>query len=135
MPGIAGIFSQRPAHECESLVKSMVGSMEHEQFYVSGSYAAPEMGVYAGWVAHENSFAAGQVFFNERKDIALLLSGECFPDLETRAELKRKGHELGEAAGVTQEVRKGVDDIFFSLFRNPLFLTNRLGTRASRLPF
>src|SRR5713101_5119599 len=57
------------------------------------------MGIYAGWVAHEDSFAAGQVFFNERKDIALLFSGECFVDPETGAELKRKGHELGEAAG------------------------------------
>ena len=99
MPGIVGIISQRSAHECESLVKSMVGSMEHEKFYASGTYAAPEMGVYGGWVAHEDSFASGQVFFNERQDIALLLSGECFHDLETRAELKRKGHELGKAAG------------------------------------
>jgi asparagine synthase (glutamine-hydrolysing) len=73
--------------------------MEHEPFYASGMYAAPEMGVYAGWVAHERSFAAGQVFFNERKDIALLFSGECFVDPGTGAELKRKGHELGEAAG------------------------------------
>jgi asparagine synthase (glutamine-hydrolysing) len=62
-------------------------------------YAAPEMGVYAGWISLEKSFAAGQVFFNERKDIALLFSGECFVDPETRAELNRKGHELGEAAG------------------------------------
>jgi asparagine synthase (glutamine-hydrolysing) len=77
----------------------MVGSMEHEAFYASGTYAAPEIGVYCGWVAHENSFAAGQIFFNERKDIALLFSGECFVDPETRAELKRKGHALAEAAG------------------------------------
>src|SRR5450759_4349378 len=99
MPGIAGIISQRPAPECEVLVRSMVASMEHEQFYASGVYAAPEMGMYAGWVAHENSFAAGQVLFNERKDVALLFSGECFVDPETRAELERKGHELGQAAG------------------------------------
>jgi asparagine synthase (glutamine-hydrolysing) len=73
--------------------------MEHEPFYDSGAYFVPEMGVYGGWVAHENSFAAGQVFFNERNDIALLFSGDCFVDPETRAELKRKGHERGEAAG------------------------------------
>jgi asparagine synthase (glutamine-hydrolysing) len=99
MPGIVGIICARPADEFQGLVKSMVISMEHEPFYASGMYAAPEMGVYCGWVAHENSFAAGQVFFNERKDIALLFSGECFADPETRAELKRKGHERGEAAG------------------------------------
>jgi asparagine synthase (glutamine-hydrolysing) len=99
MPGIVGIISQRPSAECQHLVKSMLASMEHESFYTSGMYAAPEMGVYGGWVAHENSFAAGQVFFNEGNDIALLFSGECFVDPETGAELKRKGHELRQAAG------------------------------------
>jgi asparagine synthase (glutamine-hydrolysing) len=99
MPGIVGMISKRLAHECGCLVKSMVASMEHEPFYTSGIYAVPEMGVYGGWVAHENSFAAGQVFFNERKDIALLFSGECFIDPETRAELRQRGHELEEATG------------------------------------
>ena len=99
MPGIVGIISQRSTDECESLVRTMVRSMEHEQFYTSGTYAAPEMGLYSGWVAHENSFAAGQVFFNEQRDIALLFSGECYVDSETRAKLKRKRHELGRAEG------------------------------------
>jgi len=76
MPGIVGIVSQRPHEECKSLVKSMVSSMEHESFYDSGLYSVPEMGIYAGWVAHENSLAAGQPFFNERGDIVLLFSGE-----------------------------------------------------------
>ena len=73
--------------------------MEHEPFYASGIYTASELGIYGGWVAHNDSFAAGQPFFNEHRDIALLFSGECFVDPETRAELKRKGHELGQAAG------------------------------------
>ena len=73
--------------------------MEHEPFYISGMHAAPEMGVFAGWVAHEDSLAAGQVFSNEREDIALLFSGDCFVDPEARSELKRKRYELGEAAG------------------------------------
>src|SRR4029453_11827809 len=99
MPGIVGIISQRPAEECQSLVKSMVSSMEHESFYDSGMYSVPEMGIYAGWVAHENSLAAGQPFFNERSDVVLLFSGECFVDPETRTDLRQKGHELGPAAG------------------------------------
>ena len=83
MPGIVGMVSQKPSRECESLVKSMASSMEHESFYDSGFYSVPETGIYAGWVAHENSFSAGQPFFNERKDVALLLSGECFVAPET----------------------------------------------------
>src|SRR6266700_2404172 len=78
MPGIVGIVSQRPPEECQVLVKSMASSMEHESFYDSGMYSVPEMGIYAGWVAHENSLGAGQPFFNERRDVVLLLSGECF---------------------------------------------------------
>jgi asparagine synthase (glutamine-hydrolysing) len=77
----------------------MVGSMEHEAFYASGMYAAPEMGVYGGWVAHENSFAAGQVFFNEQKDVALIFSGECFVDNEVRTTLKQKGYQLENNKG------------------------------------
>jgi len=50
----------------------MVGSMEHEPFYTSGTYAVPEMGVYGGWVVHENSFAVGQVLFIEIKNIELI---------------------------------------------------------------
>jgi asparagine synthase (glutamine-hydrolysing) len=99
MPGIVGIVSRRPPEECKSLVKAMVSSMEHESFYDSGVYSAPEMGIYAGWVAYENSIAAGQPFFNERRDVVLLLSGECFVDPETRTGLRQKGHELDQAPG------------------------------------
>jgi asparagine synthase (glutamine-hydrolysing) len=73
--------------------------MAHESFYASGIYSVPEMGIYAGWVAHENSFAAGQPFFNEQRDVVLLFSGECFVDPETRMGLIQKGHELGRATG------------------------------------
>jgi asparagine synthase (glutamine-hydrolysing) len=73
--------------------------MEHVSFYDSGMYSVPEMGIYAGWVAHANSFGAAQPFFNERRDVLLLFSGECFVDPETRIGLRKKGHELGHAAG------------------------------------
>ena len=42
----------------------MVSSVQHEDFYASGTYFLEQMGVYAGWTAHEESFAAEQVFFN-----------------------------------------------------------------------
>jgi asparagine synthase (glutamine-hydrolysing) len=99
MPGIVGIISQRPSDECQHLVKSMVGAMERETFYDSGTHSIPKLGIYAGWVAHKDSFADGQPFFNEQRDIAVLFSGECYIDPETRAELKQTGHDLGETAG------------------------------------
>ena len=94
MPGIVGIISSAPADHYQRLIGTMVASMKHEGFYVSGTYSAPSIGVYAGWVAHENSFAADQVFFNEQHDIALVLSGECLVDREVHSTLKRKGHGL-----------------------------------------
>jgi len=71
--------------------------MEHEPFYASGTYFAPELGVYAGWTAHENSFAASQPLFNERRDIALIVSGECFANSGIRSGLRGKGHRLETA--------------------------------------
>lgn len=94
MPGIVGIISQRPVEECQRLVRAMVLSMKHEPFYISGAYGAPEIGVYAGWMANKDSFAAGQVFLNERHDIALVFSGECFVDAEMRGDLRQRGHEI-----------------------------------------
>jgi asparagine synthase (glutamine-hydrolysing) len=94
MPGIVGIISGRPPAECESLVGTMIACMKHEPFYVTGTHSTPEMGVYAGWSAHKDSFAADQVFFNEQKDIALIFSGECFADPQIRSKLRQKGHRL-----------------------------------------
>jgi asparagine synthase (glutamine-hydrolysing) len=99
MPGIAGIISRKPAAESARLVKTMVASMRHESFYATGNFAAPELGVCAGWVAHENSFAAKQVFYNEQKDIALIFSGECFVDAEAKNQLRQNGHSFSEMGG------------------------------------
>ena len=99
MPGIAGIISRKPAADAARLVKTMVAAMRHESFYVAGSFAAPELGVSAGWVAHENSFAARQVFQNEQKDVTLIFSGECFVAAETKDRLKQSGHVFAEAGG------------------------------------
>lgn len=100
MPGIAGIISrQKSSDECQRLVASMTQSMMHECFYTSGTQAFAEFGIFAGWVAHAGAMAAGQVFWNERRDVALLFAGECFADVATRTELARKGHEIGTAAG------------------------------------
>ena len=91
MPGIVGIIGQSPAHESRRVVNYMLNSMRHETFYDSGTHAAPEMGIYAGWIAPKGSFAATQVFFNNQKDIALIFSGECFLDAKTQANLRQRG--------------------------------------------
>lgn len=99
MPGIAGIFSHsKPPEECQRLVATMTQSMRYETFYRSGMQAFPENGIFAGWVAHPGSMAAEQVFWNEKRDVALLFAGECFLDAVDRSKLAAKGHDLGTAA-------------------------------------
>ena len=80
----------------------------------------PEMGVYAGWIAHEGSFAADQVFFNEQKDIALIFSGECFPDPQTRKDLTQKGHTVKKNNDWLVHLYEEEGDQFFEML-NGLF--------------
>jgi len=79
MPGIAGIVSRRPAAECERVVVAMTGSMMREPFYRSGTSCVPELGVYAGWVAHDGSYAARQSA-GGGGDVTVVVSGECVGD-------------------------------------------------------
>lgn len=99
MPGIAGIISRLPAANCLRTVQTMTAAMQHETFHTSGNFAVAELGVYGGWVAHENSFAATQVFENETRDVALIFCGEVFVDPEVKAQLRREGHQFSETGG------------------------------------
>jgi asparagine synthase (glutamine-hydrolysing) len=98
----------------------MVGCMKHEAFYISGTHSTPEMGVYAGWVAHKGSFAADQVFFNEQKDIALVFSGECFADPQIRKDLTQKGHSVKKNNDWLVHLYEEEGDRFFEML-NGLF--------------
>jgi asparagine synthase (glutamine-hydrolysing) len=99
MPGIAGIIARQPDAHLESVAKTMAACLRHEPFYRTGTFTAADLHVCAGWAAHENSFADGQVFQNEAKDIALLLSGECHLDPRTRSRLRQGGHAFSAAGG------------------------------------
>ena len=99
MPGIAGIISRLPAANCIRTVQTMTAAMQHEDFHTTGNFSVPELGVFAGWVAQENSFAAAQVFENETKDVALIFCGECFAEPEVKAQLRRDGHSFADSGG------------------------------------
>jgi asparagine synthase (glutamine-hydrolysing) len=58
----------------------MLDCMKHKSSYTWATYDVPEMGVYGGGLAHENSFAAAQLLANKGRDIVVILSGECFVD-------------------------------------------------------
>jgi asparagine synthase (glutamine-hydrolysing) len=71
----------------------MILRMRHEPFYVSGRHSAPELGVYAGWVAFSETAATSQPILNEAKDISLLFSGECFPEPDIQRRYSHCGNE------------------------------------------
>jgi len=119
MPGIVGIISQRPSDECQRLVNSMVGAMEYEAFYDSGTHSIPKLGIYTGWVAHEDSFAESQAFFNEQRDIVLIMAGECHVDPETRSSLTRKGHRLENSNSWLVHLYEEEGDQFFEKLNGP----------------
>src|SRR6266403_4003622 len=95
MPGIVGIISQRPSHEYQALVKSMVKCLTHEPFYTDGTYINQEIGLSSGWACHEGAFADCLPIWNEKKDICLLFSGEDFADQADVDALRTRGHEFG----------------------------------------
>ncbi len=101
MPGIAGLITRNPPVECELLLHRMIASMCHESFYVSGSGLFPDLGIYAGWLAHPCSFAARQSGYDKASDVALIFSGECFEDdhgldAAGRSWIIQKYEKLGE---------------------------------------
>ena len=96
MPGIAGIISKRPAGECEEILRENGRLMEHEGLYTSGRTRCPELGVHAGWVAHEGSFRRQPAFLNEQRAISRSSFGRVFHRSRNASPiLERKGHRIG----------------------------------------
>src|SRR5438552_14854556 len=132
MPGIAGLIGRQPSDTCQRLVEQMIATMRHEKFYESGTYSAPELGIFGGWTALEGSFADCQPIRSERDDIAMLFSGECFSDRETRAQLKQRGHRFddGNASWLVGLYEEKGDSFFEQL--NGLFSGLLIDRRQSR---
>ena len=98
MPGIIGIVTKASRQKAEAELLQMLESMRHESSSVTGTWIDESLGVYVGWVARKNSFSAGMPLRNDRGDVALIFSGEEFPDPETERQLKDRGHQLDPGA-------------------------------------
>lgn len=96
MPGIVGLVTQKPREWAEPQLARMMESMRHESFYVTGTWIDESLGVYAGWIARKNSFSDEMPIRNERGDIALIFSGEDYPEPGTARRLKERGHGCEE---------------------------------------
>ena len=97
------------------LVDEMTASMQHEKFYTSGTYSAPELGVFASRIALPDSFSDAQPIENGQGSIALLLSGECFSDPVSCDQLGASGHEIyGHNAGRLVSLYEASSPHFFA---------------------
>lgn len=90
--------------------------MMHESYYNSGSYIIEQLGLYAGWVCHNDSFTDCMPVMNAKKDILLLFSGENFVDSSVIDRLKKRGHEVdGSNAGYLIHLYEEDPESFFRL--------------------
>jgi asparagine synthase (glutamine-hydrolysing) len=80
MPGIVGLITKMPRPRAEAQLRQMVDAIRHEPFYETGTWCDESLGVYVGWAAREGSFCSGMPVFNERRDVAILFSGEEFSE-------------------------------------------------------
>lgn len=76
MPGIAGLITRRQRQWAEPQLLRMVGAMRHEPFYRVGTWIDESLGIYVGWTVIEGSFADGMPLRDEKRDVALIFSGE-----------------------------------------------------------
>jgi len=97
VPGIVGLITKLPRERAERELATMLGTLRHESFYVTGTWIDESLGVYVGWSAQKGSFADGMPISNETGDVVLVFAGEEFPESGTAARLTERGHKLNSA--------------------------------------
>ncbi len=94
MPGIVGLITKLPRQRAERELASMVSTLCHEPFYVTGTWIDESLGLYVGWSARKGSFADEMPLSNETGDVVLVFAGEEFPEPGTAVRLTARGHAL-----------------------------------------
>ena len=94
MPGIVGLVTQMPKAAAEWQLLKMLETLDHERFYVKGTWADESLGLYVGWVARKGSLSDGMPLVNEQGNAVLVFSGEDHPEPSIRAKLKQQGHAV-----------------------------------------
>jgi len=120
MPGIVGLITKMPYAWAESRVETMVDAVRHESFYQTGTWADRSLGVYVGWSALPSSFSGKMPVYNERRDIALLFSGEEYSEQDATRRLKERGHSIN-APGASYLVHMYEEDPAFLATLNGMF--------------
>ena len=117
MPGIAGIIARQHTGKEARELDVMLQCMMHEPFYTSGTHKNAQLGVHVAYVSIKGSFADCMPIYNEKRDLALFLSGECYADEEVISRLKLRGHEFspGDASYLVHLYEEQREDFFATL--------------------
>jgi asparagine synthase (glutamine-hydrolysing) len=124
VPGIAGVIGNDSPENARLLVNAMIATMNTESFYASGVHSDEKSGVYAAWVAHENSFASQNCQRAGRDEQVLLISGECFPTSSPEGETHKRDtldleYILGQYIESGEAALKQINGLFSGLLIDP----------------
>lgn len=78
MPGLVGLQTNMPRSWAEPQLKRMVESLQHERFYVSGTWVDESLGLYFGWVAKKHTFPDNMPITGDQGNLTLIFSGQDF---------------------------------------------------------
>jgi len=87
-----------PRGWAEQHLKRMVDAVQHEHFYVTGTWIDESMGLYVGWVARKNALPDGMPLRSSCGDRTLIFSGEEFSDGGIGRDLTDTNHSCGLSA-------------------------------------
>src|SRR5207248_7700007 len=79
MRGIVGIIRKSSYEGIEDDLRQMVEAMRHAKFYRDGAYVNKDVGLYAGWAHHENTFSDCMPLVSEDGATVLIFQGEHYP--------------------------------------------------------
>lgn len=113
MPGILGIITKLKTGKEEEQLDKMIDSMMHEPFYRKGKYIDRKNNFFIGHVAIEESFADCMPIFNEKRDLVMFLTGECYMDSATIDGLKTNHDFNPENASYLIHLYEDQGDNFF----------------------
>jgi asparagine synthase (glutamine-hydrolysing) len=94
MPGIVGLITKMRRELAEQQLRTMLATLRHEPFYVTGTWCDESLGVYVGWTALKDSLSDGMPLSNETGNAVLIFLGEDHPEPGTAARLKERGHSV-----------------------------------------
>jgi asparagine synthase (glutamine-hydrolysing) len=83
-----------PRVVAEQQLRQMLKTVQHESFYVAGTWIDEEQGIYVGWTARAGSFDDAMPLRNEGGEVTLIFSGEEFPEPGTASALRTRGHAV-----------------------------------------